>query len=161
MTEVAGETSDVFLAHGFTTEKYLREETIPALERGAAKAGRSLSDVEISAPLFIVTGNNEQELEDAKNSTRQQIAFYGSTPAYRGVLETELNRLSKEGKWVEMGKLIDDEVLDAFAVVGEPEQIASELTHRFGDVVQRVSFYAPYKSDAERWKAVFRDLKAV
>ena len=169
MTEVAGETSDVFLAHGFTTEKYLREETIPALERGAAKAGRSLSDVEISAPLFIVTGNNEQELEDAKNSTRQQIAFYGSTPAYRGVLEchgwgdmqTELNRLSKEGKWVEMGKIIDDEVLDAFAVVGEPEQIANELTHRFGDVVQRVSFYAPYKSDAERWKAVFRDLKAV
>ena len=169
MTEVAGETSDVFLAHGFTTEKYLREETIPALERGADKAGRSLSDVEISAPLFIVTGNNEQELEDAKNSTRQQIAFYGSTPAYRGVLEchgwgdmqTELNKLSKEGKWVEMGKTIDDEVLDAFAVVGEPEEIAGELTHRFGDVVQRVSFYAPYKSDAERWKAVFRDLKAV
>ena len=169
MTEVAGETCDVFLAHGFTTEKYLREETIPALERGADKAGRSLSDVEISAPLFIVTGNNEQELEDAKNSTRQQIAFCGSTPAYRGVLEchgwgdmqTELNKLSKEGKWAEMGKTIDDEVLDAFAVVGEPEEIASELTQRFGDVVQRVSFYAPYKSDAERWKAVFRDLKAV
>jgi hypothetical protein len=60
-----------------------------------------------------------------------------------------------------MGKTIDDEVLDAFAVVGEPEEIASELTQRFGDVVQRVSFYAPYKSDAERWKAVFRDLKAV
>ena len=78
---------------------------------------------------------NEEELEKAKQGTRQQIAFYGSTPAYRGVLEchgwgdmqTELNSLSKEGKWVEMGHLVDDEILDAFAVVGEPEQIAEEM----------------------------------
>ena len=77
MTEGAGETCDVFLAHGFTTEKYLREETIPALERGAEKAGRSLSDVEISGPLFVVTGNNEEQMEAAKQATKQQIAFYG------------------------------------------------------------------------------------
>jgi len=168
MTEVAGETCDVFLAHGFTTEKYLREETLPALERGAERAGRTLADVEISGPLFVVTGNNEEELEKAKQGTRQQIAFYGSTPAYRGVLEchgwgdmqTELNSLSKEGKWVEMGDLVDDEILDAFAVVGEPEQIAEEMKQRFGDIVQRLSFYAPYQSDAPRWRKVFEDLKA-
>ena len=117
----------------------------------------------------MVTGNNEEELEKAKQATKQQIAFYGSTPAYRGVLEchgwgdmqTELNSLSKEGKWVEMGNLIDGEVLDAFAVVGEPEQIAEGLTSRFGDIVQRLSFYAPYKSDAGRWQRVFADLKAI
>ena len=157
------------MAHGFTTEKYLREETIPALERGAEKAGRSLSDVEISGPLFVVTGNNEDQMEAAKQATKQQIAFYGSTPAYRPVLEchgwgdmqTELNALSKEGKWAEMGNLIDGEVLDAFAVVGEPEEIAEGLTSRFGDIVQRLSFYAPYKSDAERWRKVFTDLKAI
>tara|TARA_B100001765_G_C19347847_1_gene268946 strand:- start:420 stop:650 length:231 start_codon:yes stop_codon:yes gene_type:complete len=75
-------------------------------------------------------------------------------------MQTELNSLSKEGKWVEMGSLVDDEILDAFAVVGEPEQIAEQLKQRFGDVVQRLSFYAPYRSDAERWRKVFEDLKA-
>jgi len=55
---------------------------------------------------------------------------------------------------------VDDEILDTFAVVGEPEQIADGLKSRFGDIVQRLSFYAPYRSDAERWRKVFADLKA-
>ena len=168
MTEVAGETADVFLCHGFTTEKYLREETIPALERGAAKAGRSMDEITISGPSFIATGNDEQQLEAAKSGVKQQIAFYGSTPAYKpvfdchgwGELQPELNGLSKQGKWVEMGNLIEDEILDAFCVVAEPERVASELKRRYDDVVHRVSFYAPYKSDAERWRPVFEELKA-
>lgn len=168
MTEVAGEVCDGFLCHGFTTEKYLREVTIPALERGRAKAGKTMEDFEIVGPSFVVTGNDEAELEAAAAGTRQQIAFYGSTPAYRPVLELhgwgglqdELNALSKQGKWVEMGGLIDDEILNTFAVVGEPEQIAPELHQRYGDVIQRISFYAPYRSDPERWRKVMDALKA-
>ena len=99
-----------------------------------------------------------------RKGTRQQIAFYGSTPAYRGVLDLhgwgglqeELNALSKQGKWVEMGELIDDEILHTFAVVGEPEEIGPELLKRYGDCIDRISFYAPYKSDPERWAAVGR-----
>src|SRR3954464_15527769 len=44
MTEVAGETADGLLVHGFTTERYLKEVTLPALQRGLDKAGRSLAD---------------------------------------------------------------------------------------------------------------------
>jgi alkanesulfonate monooxygenase SsuD/methylene tetrahydromethanopterin reductase-like flavin-dependent oxidoreductase (luciferase family) len=40
MTEVAGEVADGMLVHGFTTERYLREVTLPAVESGLAKAGR-------------------------------------------------------------------------------------------------------------------------
>ena len=128
MTEVAGEVCDGFLCHGFTTEKYLREVTIPALERGRAKAGKTMEGFEIMGPSFVVTGNNDEELEAAANGTRQQIAFYGSTPAYRNVLEIhgwgglqeELNALSKQGEWAKMGTLIDDEILNTFAVVGSP-----------------------------------------
>ena len=168
MTEVAGEVCDGFLCHGFTTEKYLREVTLPALERGRAKAGKTMEGFEIVGPSFVVTGNDEAELEAAAAGTRQQIAFYGSTPAYRNVLEVhgwggmqdELNALSKQGKWVEMGGLIDDEILNTFAVVGEPEQIAPELHRRYGDVIQRISFYAPYASDPERWRKVMTDLRA-
>jgi hypothetical protein len=59
-----------------------------------------------------------------------------------------------------MGTLIDDDMLDAFAIVAEPEQLAAKLTDRYGDVVQRLSFYAPYKSDPARWAKVLDDLKA-
>jgi probable F420-dependent oxidoreductase len=168
MTEVAGEVADGFICHGFTTERYLREVTVPALERGREKAGKTMEGFEIIGPSFVVTGATEDDLDAAAKGTRQQIAFYGSTPAYRGVLEIhgwgelqdELNALSKQGKWVEMGDLIDDEILNTFAVVGEPEAIGAELHHRYGDVIQRISFYAPYKSDPERWQRVMADLKA-
>jgi probable F420-dependent oxidoreductase len=168
MTEVAGEVCDGFICHGFTTERYLREVTIPALERGRAKVGKTMEGFEIVGPSFVVTGGTEEELATAAAGTRQQIAFYGSTPAYRGVLDIhgwgelqdELNALSKSGKWVEMGTLIDDEILNTFAVVGEPEQIGAELHQRYGDVIQRISFYAPYRSDPERWQRVLADLRA-
>jgi probable F420-dependent oxidoreductase len=168
MTEVAGEVCDGLLAHGFTTEAYMRETTLPALERGLAKAGRSRTDFQISLPVFVVTGTNEEEMARADAGVREQIAFYGSTPAYRGVLEThgwgelqdELNSLSKQGEWKEMGNRIDDDVRDAFAVVGEPEEIPTLIRKRFGDVVDRISFYAPYRSDPERWQVVLAGFKA-
>jgi len=167
MTKVAGETCDGIIVHGFTTEKYMREVTMPAIEAGRAAAGKTMEGFEVSGPLFVVTGNNEKEMAAAAAGTRQQIAFYGSTPAYRGVLEChgwgdmqdELNRLSKAGEWVKMGEVIDDEVLNTFAVVGEPEQIGAELNRRYSDLVDRLSFYAPYKSDPDRWAPVMAELR--
>lgn len=162
MSEVAGEVADGIIVHGFTTERYVREVTLPALERGWARAARSRADFEISGPMFVVTGTNEEEFEAARTGTRQQIAFYGSTPAYRGVLELhgwgdlqpELNTLSKRGEWVLMGDLITEEILGTFAVVGEPEEVPKLLLARFGDIVDRISFYAPYKSDPQRWSNI-------
>ena len=60
MTEVAGEVCDGFLCHGFTTEKYLREVTIPALERGRAKVGKTMEGFEIIGPSFVVTGATDE-----------------------------------------------------------------------------------------------------
>ncbi len=147
MAEVAGEVADGVIIHAFTTEKYLRGTTLPALERGWAKAGRKREDFEINYPMFVVTGRNEKEMEKARATTCQQIAFYGSTPAYRPVLESigagelqsELNKLSKQGRWQEMGGLISDDILDAFAVRGEPETIAEQIEARYGDLLDRTS----------------------
>jgi probable F420-dependent oxidoreductase len=168
MTEVAGEVCDGLLVHGFTTERYLREVTLPAVDRGLAKAGRSRDDFEVSYPSFVVTGDSDEAMEKAAIGTRQQIAFYGSTPAYRPVLElhgwgdlqTELNSLSKQGEWVKMGELIDDDVMNAFAVVAGPDEVPKALAGRFGDAVDRISFYTPYSSDPARWKQVLGALKA-
>jgi len=169
MTQVAGEAFDGFICHGFTTERYLREVTIPNLQEGREKAGKTMDGFEIVGPSFVVTGNNDEEIEKAAIATRKQIAFYGSTPAYRpvldmhgwGGLQDELNTLSKQGEWDKMGTLIDDEILNTFAVVGEPETIAAELGSRYGDVIHRLSFYAPYASDPDRWSKVMADLREV
>jgi probable F420-dependent oxidoreductase len=168
MTEVAGEVCDGILVHGFTTERYLREVTIPALERGFEKAGKARKDFEISYPGFVVTGANDEQTEKAATAVRGQIAFYGSTPAYRGVLELhgwgdlqgELNSLSKQGEWQKMGELIDDDILNAFAVVAPPEKVAEGIKARFGDAVDRVSFYAPYQADPVQWAEILEGLKA-
>jgi probable F420-dependent oxidoreductase len=167
MTEVAGEVADGMWAHGFTTERYLREVTVPALERGLADSGRARSDVEISYPGMVVTGTDEASFETAMQATKKQLAFYGSTPAYRPVLElhgwgdlqTELNTLSKRGAWTEMADLIDDEVLNTFAVVGELDDIAAMVLSRFDGLVDRFSFYAPDGMDPGRWAGVLAGFK--
>jgi probable F420-dependent oxidoreductase len=168
MTEVAGEVGDGLLVHAFTTERYLREVTLPALERGAAKAGKTRADLTVSYPGFVVTGTTEEETARAAKAVREQIAFYGSTPGYRPVLElhgwgdlqTELNTLSKRGEWEAMGGLITDEILEAFAVVCPIGEVPARLRQRFDGLVDRFSFYMPYTVAPDRWRAMlaaFRD----
>ncbi len=168
MTQTAGEVGDGLIVHGFTTERYVREVTLPNVAKGRERAGKTMDGFQLSGPLFVVSGYTEEQMAAAALATRQQIAFYGSTPAYRPVLElhgwgelqTELNTLSKQGEWIEMGNLIDDEILNTFAVVAEPDDVAPELTRRFGDIVDRISFYAPGQSDINQWRPVMEALRA-
>jgi probable F420-dependent oxidoreductase len=154
MTNVAGEVADGMLVHGFTTERYLREVTIPTIESSLAARSLARADFELSYPAFVVTGDNEEQIANAATRVRSQIAFYASTPAYRPVLERhgwgelqpELNTLSKQGEWDEMGRRIDDDVLDAFAVQGTPDEIPGLLQKRFGDIVDRIQLYTPYNA---------------
>ena len=167
MTEVAGEVADGFICHSFTTESYFRTVTMPALQRGRARASRTLAGFEVSGPSFLVTGMTAPEMDRAAVATRQQIAFYGATPTYRPVLDhhgwadlgDELHRLSRRGDWRRMGELVDDDVLGAFAVVGPPDEIGPALHARYGDVVDRVTVDPPYTTDPARWRAVTEAIK--
>jgi probable F420-dependent oxidoreductase len=164
MTAVAGEVADGFLCHGFTTERYLREVTVPALARGRG----DLAGFEVSGSPFVATGRNEAELEAARRGVREQIAFYGSTPAYRAVLalhgwaglSDELHELSLQGRWKDMGTIIDDDVLNTFAVVAEPGQVAAELLRRYGDLMTRMSLYTPYDIGSELTAPSVAELRA-
>ncbi len=160
MTEVAGEVADGMIVHAFSTAQYIRDVTLPAIERGLKESGRSRADFEICYPTFVVSGHDEREREAARTAITRQLAFYGSTPAYRGVLEahgwgelqTELNVMSKRGEWVAMGERITDEILEEFAIVAEPDKVAGALGARFGGIVDRVVCSVPFASDADRLK---------
>ena len=167
MTEVAGEVADGFFVHPFHTPEFVETLTLPALERGLATAGRAHENFEIACQVMIASGSTEEEFTAARNAARAQISFYGSTPAYRPVLEchgrgelqSELNRLSKAGRWLEMAGLIDDGLLKQIAVVGEPDEIAPKLRARCQKFADRISLIAPTVPDPAAWLNVVRELK--
>lgn len=162
MTAVGGEVADGLMLHALTSTATMAEITLPALERGLKASGRSRSDVELYAPVFVITGSTAEEMQTAEKAVRRQMAFYISTPAYRKVLAlhgrldlpAQLNALAQAGRWKEMGNLVDDEILDLFSIAGKPEEIGPSLIGRFGETLDRVALYAPYTHDPEPWPRV-------
>lgn len=147
MITTAARAADGILVHTFCTPQYLEQEILPRVTATLAESGRSRSDFEVSFPPFVVTGATEEEFEAARQRVKYRIAFYASTPAYRPVLEChgweglqpKLNQLSKNNGWERMSELISDEMLETFAVVGEPRQVATEIRRRYGHLVDRLT----------------------
>jgi probable F420-dependent oxidoreductase len=168
MTEVAGEVADGWLAHTFTTPRFLAEVSLPALRRGVEKAGRASDAVEVSLPAFVAVGADQTELDAAIRATKKQIAFYGSTPAYASVLELhgwggvaeQLNAGSRRGEWDAMTELITDEMLAEFSAVGTPAEVAAQLRERFAGVVDRLAFAFSYPIAPERAQEIVAAIDA-
>jgi probable F420-dependent oxidoreductase len=166
MTEVAGEVADGVITHGLSSPRYLREVTLPALERGLVKSGRTRTQVEVTCPGFIAVGEDDERLARARSSMRGQLAYYASTPSYRPVLEvhgwgdlqTELYACSKRGQWDGMAKLLDDDILDTFTIVTRPEDLAGEVRARYGGLVDRITVSWWKK---EWWPTVGAELRAL
>jgi len=170
MTQTAGEVADGIFLHGFTTTEYLKQVTLPALNRGLDLAHRDRGGFQVAHMPFVVTGRTADDMERAADGVRKQIAFYASTPSYLGVLElhgwaslgAELHQLSRSDlpdKWTRMGEAIDDEVLNAFAVVARPADLPAALLERWDGLVDRISFYTPYDRDEELFTEVLRLIK--
>ncbi|MEM7099466.1 MAG: TIGR03617 family F420-dependent LLM class oxidoreductase [Pseudomonadota bacterium] len=162
MTEVVGEVADGMIIHPFSTLPYIEKVTMPAIEAGLAKAGKSREDFELSYSCFVITGRDEQEYAASKKAAQERIAFYGSTPAYKGVLDAigcgdlqgELNTMSKQGRWKEMGTLVTDDMLNEFGVMGEPHEIAPQMLERYGSFVDRTSASFPVSDDEQRGQII-------
>jgi probable F420-dependent oxidoreductase len=168
MVQLAAEVGGGLLVHPFTTEKYLRSAVLENVDVGLDRARRSRSEVDVVALPLVVTGNTEEEMATRRNEVRKRIAFYGSTPAYRGVLElhgwgdlqADLHALARRGSWDEMGNLIDDEVLDAFALVAEPGELAARVRDRFGGLADRVALNTAGITAFDRTGEIVRGFRA-
>ena len=155
MTALAGEVADGLVVHPFTNPAYYDTVTAPALEEGLARSGRTRGEVWVQCAAFVVA-DGEPDTERTVAQTRQAIAFYGSTPSYPGVLEAvgrgdlheRLHELSRAGRWADMAALVDDELLDVFAVRGPADELATRLEERWGGRLDRVAAYFGWSTRA-------------
>lgn len=167
MTAVAGEVADGFFVHPVNSRRSLLELTLPAIAEGAAKAGRSPQEIEVVCVMIIVTGRTEEELASSRLTVRQQLAFYGTTPAYQSVFQLhgygdmhdELKALARQNRWVEMTELVDDALVDEIAIVGEPHEIAGKLRARLEGISDSVSLVNNRAPDPDHYAQIVAELK--
>jgi len=142
MARLAGELCDGLRLHPIASLRYTKEVVAPAVEAGARKAGRKVSDIDFVGAPFLAVGRTREEIDAAKRGIKQRISFYASTRTYHSVLEfhgwvdvgLRLHQLSVEGKWQEMGNLITDEMLEEWAIIGPFDELGPRLKERCGDV---------------------------
>ena len=152
LARLAGELCDGFHVHPFHTPEYVRQIVKPAIAEGTEKEGRTPEDIELATSVFVITGENEKEIEEQREKMRAQAAFYASTPTYRTVLAVhswedvgeKLSILAKNQQWDEIPKLITDEMLHAFAVEAAPDEVGSALKERYENLVDRLALYLPF-----------------
>jgi probable F420-dependent oxidoreductase len=168
MTETAAAVADGLLIHPFHSGAFVLDHSVPAVERGLATTGRPRQSFTLAATAILATGSSDDEQAGAEAGIRRLLAFYGSTPAYRvvldahgwGPLQEDLNRLSKQGRWVEMAEIVPDEVVDALVVRGEPDHIGDVIAKRYGGQLDRISFSTPYPISAATMAAVLASVRA-
>ncbi len=157
MTKVAAEIADGMIMHPFSSEKYMREVTIPAIEQGLATSGRTLDGFALDYAPMIATGNNDKTLEKAIATLRDRIAFYGCTLAYKPVLDIhgwgdlseELIALNRRHEKQQMAALITDEMVETIGITGTPAEVVDTMKARFGGLISRTGFSAQDLSDDE------------
>ncbi|WP_168701990.1 TIGR03617 family F420-dependent LLM class oxidoreductase [Gordonia paraffinivorans] len=152
LTRAVAEHADGLLVMPFTSDAFVRESILPRVDAGLAASGRRREDFAVVPEIIVATGRTEEEFEASVAATRRLLSFYGSTPAYRPVLElhgygdlqTELNLLSKQGRWAEMAGLVDDRLLELIAAHGSPRDVAATIRARAHGIADDVAVYQPF-----------------
>jgi probable F420-dependent oxidoreductase len=174
MARMAGEVADGVHVHPFHSVHYLKERLLPAVTEGAARAGRSVNDVDLIVPVFAIPGDTPEERSTLLELTRGRIAFYGSTRNYAFQFDdlgfegtsARINERLKAGDISGMAQLITDEMLDHFAIAAPWDEIADALLDRYGGLARRLVMYLGEDSieadpaNAARWGEIARAVTA-
>ncbi len=167
LTRAVAQHADGLLVMPFGSKRFLHEHTMPRVREGLQASGRPVGDFTVLPEIIVSAGDTDAELEAAHARTRALLAFYGSTPAYQPVLaahgwqdlQPELNTLSKQGRWEEMGGLIDDEVLHTIAACGKPADVARRIRDRVDGVADTVCLYQAAPIGLQTLAAIIDELR--
>ncbi len=170
MCRMAGEVADGVHVHPFHSIPYIQTRLLPSVGEGAARSGRSASEVELTVPVFAIPGDSHEERTELVEKARARIAFYGSTKNYAFQFDdlgfegtsARLNELLKKGDGGGMAATITDEMLDYFAVIEPWDAMADALVDRYRGVATRLVMYMGEDSieaapqNLERWAEIAR-----
>lgn len=169
MIRTAARHCDGARLHGFATRKYLEDVVRPLLSEELKKSGKSFSSFEITGGGFVATGPNEEAVRAAAEKIRYRVAFYGSTPAYRGVLELHgvgelgerLQHATRQGEWSKMAAMVPDEVLDLFVARATYRDLPAAIEQRFGGLVDTVGIEFLATDPPELRREVIQAIQAI
>jgi probable F420-dependent oxidoreductase len=167
LTRATAEHADGLLVMPFGSKKFLHENTMPAVRDGLRASGRGPDEFAVIPEIIVSVGDTDADRERADEGTRRLLAFYGSTPAYRPVLaahgwedlQTELNAMSKQGRWQEMGGLIDDEMMHTIAACGTPAEVATRIRDRVDGITDTICLYQSAPIGLETLAAIVAELR--
>lgn len=146
MCQLTGKIADGHLPGDPITNKWFDEVMLPNIEIGARKAGRSLDDIDLGSYGFIGCARTEDGLARVRTGLKERVALYASTPEYEKMLDmhgwdvtlSDFIALSREGRWADMGKLVSDKMLEAYAVVATPADLPGQLKKRYDSRIGRL-----------------------
>ena len=166
---VAGEVCDGVSLHPLCSPEYLNQRMLPNIADGAARAGRTTEQINLSGSSLVITGPTQAVIDAKKQAVKRQIAFYSSTRTYSPVLEVHgfedvavrLHEMSLKGQWEEMTGLITDEIFDAFAIAVGYDEVAPAIKERYGGLLDEVvfGFDTPGPEDENQLKKIIRELQ--
>jgi probable F420-dependent oxidoreductase len=151
LAAVAGEVADGVRLHPVCNARYIDEVVLPAVAKGAARSGRALDAFEVCMKPLVATAPDSATLVKVADTVRARVAFYLSTPSYRGAFEIhgwgdvarQASELSRAQRWDELPGLVDDEMFHTVATVGTYDEIADKLRERYEGRVDRIEFSIP------------------
>lgn len=165
LCRVAGEVADGFQVHPLHTPAYLRDVVLPAIRQGQTRAGRDGVPFQVSASVFVVTDPRD---EGRRAEVKRAIAFYASTPSYRGVLAfhgwqdvgTRLSALASRGEWSKMADEVTDEMLTTISVVAPVREAGAQIRERYHGLADRVGVYESFSpADEQRWRGLIAGIR--
>lgn len=169
MQKTAARLCDGVRLHGFATRAYVEQVVRPLLASELEKRGLGFENFEVTGGGFIATGPNEAAVAAAAEKIRYRVAFYGSTPAYRGVfgqhglsdLGVKLHEASRAGGWDRMAAMVDNDVLDLFCARAPYARLANAVADRFGGIADAVSIDFQGDDDEAARRRVIASLKEI
>jgi probable F420-dependent oxidoreductase len=169
MLKTAARVADSVRLHSFATRDYLEQVVRPLLAQELAAAGKSFDSFEVTGGGFVATGPDAASVREEAEKVRYRVAFYGSTPAYRGVFDLhgvsdlgiKLTEMSRQGQWSRMAAEVPDDVLDLFVARATYDDLPAAIEKRYGGIVDTVSIdFAPGTSTATR-RATIRAIQSI
>ncbi|WP_027331823.1 TIGR03617 family F420-dependent LLM class oxidoreductase [Mycolicibacterium tusciae] len=149
MLRMAGEVADGVHVHPLGEPGYIARHVVPKIAEGAAKSGRSASDIAVIVPVMTIVGDSDEERARERELVRASMSFYGSTPNYAFIWDeagfegttARIREKQKAGDFKGMAAQISDEHIATFVTESTWDGLPDALVAKYGGLATRVVLY--------------------